>query len=316
MAKKKTPRRAAAIDPADIPVVGPRDPCPCGSGKRYKMCHGREAARQERALVLRPFAGLPGECDWIAMREMVPAATATVKAVGEHADRVITVATVLPGAAPGLVRADGEVLIGLQTRSGSGDASRDVADVLLRALAADPGSEIGVTELPGAGPRLQDVLDLSVPFAVQLHSGFDFWFGGQELSASMTAALERANAAVVPTVRLAGLDAAYWVRVGPKEHLRWVLPFEEDLLLDGFARLHAAGEDTFGPDTRFIGSFRADGLLVPVWDLAPGTEADEVEGPAADYLTRLKAAIACDEPLTEAERRARAGLQNRQLTLR
>lgn len=316
MAKKKSPRRSAVVDPADIPAVGLREPCPCGSGKKYKVCHGRDVARQERALVQRPFEGLPGECDWVAMRAMVPAATAAVRLLGAHADRVVHVATVLPGAAPGLVRPTGEILIGLQTRSGSGDASRDVADVLVRALDADPGSEIHVTELPGPGPRLQELLDLSVPFDVQVHDGFDFWLGEQELSTPMKAALERANAAVVPTVRIEGLDAAYWVRIGPKEHLRWVLSEDEDVLLDGFARLHAAGADTLGPNTRFIGSFRADGLLVPVWDLAPGTQAEEVAQPAAAYRQRLLEAMASGTPLTAQERAARAGLQNRQLTLR
>ena len=30
--------------PADeVPKVGRNDPCPCGSGKKYKQCHGRLA---------------------------------------------------------------------------------------------------------------------------------------------------------------------------------------------------------------------------------------------------------------------------------
>ncbi len=317
MAKKKTPRsKAAVVDAADLPVVGPREPCPCGSGKKYKTCHGRQAAQASRRLVARPFAGLPGECDWIAMLEMLPAATAPLALTGEHADAEVTVATVLPGAAPALVRATGEVLLGLQSPGGSGDASRDIAETLLRALAAGPGSQISATGLPGPGPRLQDLVDPGAPFEVTLHPGFDFWIGGEELAPELQAAMERANAGVVPTVRLDNLEAAYWVRMGAKEHLRWVLPFDEDPLLNGFARLHAAGADTLGPDTRFIGSFRAHGVLVPVWDLAPGTEAEEVQEPAAAYLERLQEAMASDEPLTSQERHARAGLQNRQITLR
>jgi hypothetical protein len=190
----------------------------------------------------------------------------------------VTVATLLPGAAPALVRADGEVLLGLQTRTSSGDASRDLADVLLRALQAGPGSQIGVLDLPGPGPRLQDLLDLAAPFEVTIHNGFDFWLGGQEVQGDLQAALDRANESLVPTARLAGVEAAYWVRI--------------------------------------IGSFRAHGLLVPVWDLAPGTEPDEVEEPAAEYLVRLQDAMASGEPLTAEERAAKAGLQNRQLTLR
>ena len=26
---------------ADLPRVGRNDPCPCGSGKKYKACHGK-----------------------------------------------------------------------------------------------------------------------------------------------------------------------------------------------------------------------------------------------------------------------------------
>lgn len=305
------------LEDGDIPVVGPRKPCPCGSGKKYRLCHGRASAEASRRLVARPFEGLAGECDWVAMREMVPAATAPIRLNGTHAERSVTVATVLPGAAPALVRPTAEVLVALQTHSGSGDASRDVADALIRALDAEPGTQVVTTQLAGPGPRLQDVVDPSVPFEVTVHQGFDYWLSTeQEMAPEIRAAMERANAAVVPTVRLAGLDAAYWVRIGSKEHLRWVLPFDEDDLLDGFARLHAAGADALGPDTRFIGSFRAHGLLVPVWDLAPGAEADEVEEPAAQYLARLQEAMASTEPLTAEERHAKAGLQTRQLTLR
>jgi hypothetical protein len=322
MAKKK-PRpapAAPAIGATDVPVVGPREPCPCGSGKRYKLCHGRAAARAERRLVARPFEGLAGECDLIAMREMVPAATAALTLTGEAASqsggRQVLAATVLPGMVPGWVRATGDVLVGMQTGTTSGDPSRDLADVLLRALEEPAGAQVTTTTLPGPGPRLQDILDPDAPFEVQMHEGFDFWTEGTELTAELRAVLDRANSALVPTVRLPGLTAAYWVRIGDKEHLRWVLPYEEDRALDAFARLHAAGGDTLGPQTRFIGSFRACGLLVPVWDLAPGTEAEQVGAPAAAYLDRLQEALATSAPLTPPERQARAGLVNRQLTLR
>jgi preprotein translocase subunit SecA len=26
---------------SDVPKVGRNDPCPCGSGKKYKLCHGK-----------------------------------------------------------------------------------------------------------------------------------------------------------------------------------------------------------------------------------------------------------------------------------
>ncbi|MEM9456117.1 MAG: preprotein translocase subunit SecA [Myxococcota bacterium] len=36
--------KAAAAD-KEVPRVRPNDPCPCGSGKRYKKCHGRKKAK-------------------------------------------------------------------------------------------------------------------------------------------------------------------------------------------------------------------------------------------------------------------------------
>ena len=56
-------------------AVGPRQPCPCGSGRRYRNCHGSESGPAPR-IVSRPFEGMPSECDVVALRELVPAATA------------------------------------------------------------------------------------------------------------------------------------------------------------------------------------------------------------------------------------------------
>ncbi len=38
---EETQRRPKAIPGAAVPRVGRNDPCPCGSGKKYKQCHGR-----------------------------------------------------------------------------------------------------------------------------------------------------------------------------------------------------------------------------------------------------------------------------------
>lgn len=304
-------------DGADVPVVGGREPCPCGSGKRYKLCHGRAEREAAARLVTRPFQGLTGECDWIALREIVPAATVEVQTVPEHGGREITVATVLPMAWPALHRADGSVLVGLQTAGGSGDPSRDVADALLRALATDPGSPIAEGELPGPGPRLQDVLVPGRPFDVTVHAGFDFWLQqGQDVDTDVRESIERANAAVVPTRRLTSVEAAYWCRVTDRCHLRWVLPFEESVVLDGLARLHAAGQDRLLESGRYVGSFRAHGLLVPVWDLPVDVESEDLEDPAKEFGVRLEEAMAVTAPLTAEERRARAGVASRQVTLR
>lgn len=269
------------------------------------------------ALVPRPFAGLAGEGDWVAMREVVPAATAVTRTTKEHGDREVTVATVLPMAWAGLHRTDGQVLVGLQTQGGSGDPSRDLAAALLAALDAEPGTPVAGVGLPGPGPRLQDLLDPSAGFAVRVHEGFDFWLDDEaNRTPEVEASLEQANSAVVPTERLASVDAAYWCRIGERTHLRWVFPHEEEALLDALARLHAAGVSSLGEGTRYIGAFRAHGLVVPVWDLRPDAVADDVEEPAAAFSARLDEALADPAPLSVAERRARAGIASRQLTLR
>lgn len=308
---------AGAVVAADLPVVGQREPCPCGSGKRYRLCHGR--ARLDPAAAAhqaRPYAGLAGECDWVAMREVVPAATAAVRTRAEHGGVEVTVATVLPMAWPALHRADGQVLLGLQTHGGSADPSRDAADALLGAVASEPGTPVTSVGLAGPGPRLQDVLDPTLPLDVVVHEGFDFWLGAdQEQSEEVRSSMERANENAVPTRRLRGVDAAYWCRIGQRCHLRWVLPHPEELLLDAIARLHARGASSLGPGTRYVGAFRAHGLLVPVWDLPAELGADETEEPAAALGARLAEAMADDAPLGLEERRARAGVVSRQVTL-
>jgi hypothetical protein len=156
-----------------------------------------------------------------------------------------------------------------------------------------------------------------VPLQVIVHEGFDFWLeAGTEVTSEVSASMERANAAVIPTARLASVEAAYWCQVRDRRHLRWVMPHEEDTLLDALARLHAVGATGLGEGTRYVGSFRAHGLLIPVWDLAEGATAEDVEEPAAAFQKRLDEALAADAPLSPEERRSRNGLLSRQLTLR
>ena len=301
----------------DVPVVGLREPCPCGSGRRYKACHGKARSREAIAHVGRPFEGLASECDWVAFREIVPAATSPIT-LREPTDRNVYLTTVLPLAWPALVRDTGDVFLALQVTTGSGDPSRDAADALLRALAADPGTPVPPVGLPGPGPRLQDLV-ADQPLEVTVHQSFDYWMADDSGAddPGVRDSLNRANSKVMPTVRLTSVDAAYWVDMGDKTFLRWVLPFEEEKLLNALARLHAAGKDALeGVPSRFVGSFRADGLLVPVWELTEDTPADGCESAATAYQALLDATLADTAPLTSEERRARAGLQTRQITLR
>ncbi|OHV29425.1 preprotein translocase subunit SecA [Parafrankia colletiae] len=287
------------------------------------------------------------EPDLVALREFVPSATAplTLSATHladnpDHADRRIILGTLLPQAAAAVVRDDGEILLAMQTLVSGLDPAADLAGALLAALDAKPGSVVdgppasapaAVERLSGglaALPRLPDLLD-PAPLEITVHPGFAWWVpssDGVEPSAEVTASLDRANATVVPTARLGSVPAAYWCSPGDRVHLRWALPLgsagpdvsdvSEEAVLDALARVSAADKLTVGDGSRFVGSFRADGLVVPVWDLEPDADADSCEKPAAQLWSVLREALADPRALTSQERRVRAGVVGRTLTLR
>lgn len=319
--------------PVEPPRGGLRAPCPCGSGKRYKQCHGR--ARTGAAFVARPFEGLANETDWVAFREIVPAAT--MRARTTEGTEVVF-ATVLPVAWPALRRVDGSVYVGIQAADASSDASRDLAAAMDAALAADGPGPVTHVDARTSTARLQDRLDPDVAPEIEVHAGFDFWLDGvldtdpgdaedpsdplSALAPQVRASLERANEAVVPTEKLTSAPSAYWARIGENTHLRWIIDTPEDRFLDALARLHAQrGADdeplsTLGPGTKFAGFFRAYGLVVPVWDLADDATAEATEEPLAAMVERFSAALEETGPLDADARRARAGLMSRQVTLR
>lgn len=266
--------------------------------------------------VLRPFEGLPVEADLVAIREVVPSATIKVRTTKEHGAREVLLTTILPAGWAALHRSDGVLLVALQTTAGSGDASRDVAQVLLEALELEEGTPLEQPPVPTPGPRLQDVLDLDGPFEVTVLDGFDHWLADDaERTAEIEAALEEENATIIPTVKLSSVESAYWCRMGGKEFLRWAQTVDDDALLDGLARLHAKRASAIG-DARFIGAFRACGIVIPVWELPRGTEPADIEDAVAEYWPRFAEALGSTEPLTADERRARGGLVARQVTLR
>jgi hypothetical protein len=300
----------------------PRRPCPCGSGKRFKACHGAG----DDVIVTRPFEGLAAECDLVALREFLPSATATLPLrtlpSGSAPDRPVTLASVLPGASAALVRPSGDVLLGMQVQTRSGDLSADLARALEWALAAEPG-----TALPVVGPgltgtdRLQDLLDVDAQLDLTLHTDFAWWVApedGSEPTAEVLATVERANDVIMPTEAVLGegVRAAYWVDTGTKAHLRWVRPEPEDRLVAALARLQARGELGLGEGTKYAGSFRAHGLLVPVWDLDRELHSSEWSKPVTDFAASLEQALADTAPLTSEERRARDALAGKQVTLR
>jgi hypothetical protein len=311
-------KRSAVKSKKPAEGINPRQACPCGSGKRYKACHGLSGGPIE-VPVARPFEGLAGECELIALREFVPSATAPL-ILTVDTERKVTLATVLPMAAAGLVRADGSAFVGLQVQTRSSDVSRDLARALRWVLDAEPGEVLGVvgpeTE-EGDRERLQDMVDAKAGLEPELHADFSWWLPeDEEPTGEVALSLERANQAIMPTERIGA--AAYWVDAGDRAHLRWVRPEPEEQLLFALARLSARGELGLGEGSRYAGSFRAHGLLVPVWDLDREQHAREWTKPAQELGARLDEALASLEktPLTHDERRARDGLIGRQVTIR
>lgn len=298
------------------------------SRKKRQSAADRSGTSVRRApFVARPFEGLADETEWVGMREILPAASAHVTVVvpegtvaggldvpaGEQQVRLVTV---LPAAMPAVHRDSGEVLVALQSRTSSGDASRDVAQSILTALASEAGSSVtSVRPATEDTPRLQDLLAEGQRLEVEVYDDFGFWLG-EDATAEQKAALEEMNDTAVPMARVEGSDSAFWCLMSGRAYIRWILAQDEDTALQALARLAAADEEDLGEGTELIGAFRACGLLVPVIEVpADSTAADHGQALAA-LQERYDAALAQEEPLTEAQRRARSALVARQVTLR
>jgi hypothetical protein len=290
-----------------------------GKGGRKKGPKPDRKPKVRDMFVGQPFEGLAAEPELIALREFVPSATAKLSLV-DSPERTVTLGTVLPMAAAAFVRSDGEAFVGMQVQTRSSDISRDLGRSLRWVLDAEPGDVLAVpdTTTPhGEGERLQDLLVPGAELEATLHSDFNWWLPEDaDASGEAGLSLERANEAIMPTERLS--PGAYWVLAGEKAHLRWVRPEPENLLLQALARLSAAGEIGLGEGSRYAGSFRAHGLLVPVWDLDPEAHAREWVTGANEFGIRLESSLKSleTEPLNAVERRSRDGLIGRQLTLR
>ena len=93
-----------------------------------------------------PSQGLPSECDVVALRELVPAATAPLT-LKDDPDRVVQLCSLLPMAAPAMVRDSGEIWLGLQVQHNFGDPARDLGAVLASRSRPRPASS-GSPTLP------------------------------------------------------------------------------------------------------------------------------------------------------------------------
>ncbi|MEU4314774.1 DUF5926 family protein [Nocardia sp. NPDC024068] len=295
-----------------------------GGNRAQRLAERRAALQEAEQAVTRPFEGLAAECDLVALREFVPSATAELK-LADHiaAERAVTLATVLPGAVSALVRAGEQPTgyVGVQVQTPSADPGADLAASILWTQSAEPGESLAVAHAAPGGPALSDVIVADAPLALTVHQDFDWWVPeGVQPDPQVAATIEQAKDAIMPSDRLdlgpGEIGAPWWVDAGEKAHLRWVRPEAEDDLMLALARLHAAGGLHLGEGSRFAGSFRTHGLLVPVFDLDPERHISEWRSPATEFGARLADALAVDSPLTAEQRRSRDGLRSRQVTLR
>lgn len=286
-----------------------------GSNRAEKVAARRARTEQETAATSRPFEGLAAECDIVALRQFVPSATAPLAVTGNSRD--VRLATVLPGAAFGLVREEADGVVGyaaLQTSIRPLDPGAALAGSARFAADAEAGQPL-TEERDGA---LLEVLDPAATLDITVHKDFDWWLA-EGTDAQTRQLVEHANSLITPAARLDlgadGTGAPWWADTGSKAHLRWVHPAPEDELMAALARVHADGGLTLGEGSKFAGSFRADGLLIPVFDLDRESHPDEWVPGTVELAKRLDDALADDSELTAAQRRSRDGLRGRQVSI-
>jgi hypothetical protein len=250
------------------------------------------------------------------MRDILPAARLTVALAGARGGGTAQLVTILPDLERAWRRADGVPVVALQPPRGSDDVSRDLGNALEAALAGEPGQAAWPAAYGSDGPQLQELLDLDAPAEFELAGNLDFWRELDPESEDLGQAARRFEDELTPTEQVGGLDGAFWTRLGTREYLRWSLGIEEEPLLDALARLQAGRQAGVVDGAKYAGSFRVLGLVIPVWDLPPGTAADALAEPAAAFKERLDQTLLDTSPLDPAQRRARAGLVARSLTLR
>ena len=298
--KQKYAERQAAIDAA--------------VAKRREE-KANEPAPYEVEFVERPFAGMPNEVELVAMRELLPAATLELQTTAEYGDRSVIIATVLPNQVQGLVRKDDEqIMIALQTRSRTRDAGHDLAVILQELLQAEPGHVVDARDLRVQAPRLQEIIT-DKPGKFEIQKDFGFWLAPTaERSPEADEAIARSAESLVPCEQVEGEPNAFWTRMNA-DFVRWIWQEDEDRVFDALARLRVREECSLGHGSFFIGAFRSAGLVVPVWEFPERVEPGEIVEGIAQARKLMDEALADDSALSYDERRARAGLVSRQVSL-
>ncbi|MDR2566438.1 MAG: DUF5926 family protein [Bifidobacteriaceae bacterium] len=273
-------------------------------------------AKNPTTYVARPLAGLPLEAELVAMREILPAAVATATLAESQGGGPVHFVTLAPGMARGYKRADGVPVVALQPSHPSDDVAQDLGNALVAALAAEPKTAAKPAPLGDPGPRLPDLLDPAGPVSFELKDSFEYWTELDPEDKTLADTAVRLAEEITPTEAVGEVAGAYWAQLNGREYLRWSLGLEEEQLLDALARLQAKREAGVIDGAKYTGAFRTMGVVIPVWELPRGVKAAELAEPLAQFKERLDQAVAADQPLDAAERRSRAGLVARFLTLR
>ena len=267
----------------------------------------------------RPFQDYEAEADLVAIREFAPAVVVPVTVAG--AERTIALCTVLPGGVAALTRAadqGNDALVAMQTQARSNDGAADLARALAWARDAEPGSQLA-SSTSGEAPALTEILSDVDMANLVVHQDFEWWLPENvERTPAIQQNLEMANSALLPSYRLdADVNGAvWWIDPGERAHLRWVRREPEAQLLEALARIQAEDQLSLGEGSKFAGAFRADGLLVPVWDVDNTQSHEHWVAAVVDFDQRLSDKLALTEPLTAAERKSRETIVSRQVTLR
>ncbi len=142
---------------------------------------------------------------------------------------------------------------------------------------------------------------------MKLEEDFSFWFDpAEEIDEQTRRALEQNRDEIIPTEPVPGVPGAYWCEMN-RNFVRFLTDNDETKLFDALARLAARGEANVGEGSRYVGSFRACGLIVPVFELPEGARAADVAPGTQALAKALAEALTVTERLDDKERRARQG---------
>nr|WP_223875415.1 DUF5926 family protein [Nanchangia anserum] len=265
----------------------------------------------------RPFAGLANELELAAMRELLPAATLTLTTTPEYGEREVTFATIVAGTGQAMVRSDGRLLVAMQTRSRTADASHDLGVVVKEMLDVTEQTTTSTINLRQHGPSLQDLFG-DTRGTCTIEPDLGFWLAEGDRDEDAQEAIRRTGEEIVPCECVPGQRATYLTTM-THDFVRMVLPDDEDAVVNGLARLRASGELDISDgslDARFIGAFRMLGLVTPVWEFSRRVNADEIAEAVAALRSRIDEAIARDGALSARERQVREGILSRQVSIR